>query len=91
MPAGRVAPTMARRLDRQTLADLTVNFVPLVIMALFGVLFVVYSPWGRFGLASAIQFGLLIVLGGVLLWVSLRSGRAIADSEAEAESETEGE
>lgn len=74
---------MARRLDRHTLADLTVNFVPLVIMALFATLFALYSPWGRLGLASAIQFGLLLVLGGVLAYVSLKSGLAIARTEEE--------
>lgn len=71
------------RLDRHTLADLTVNLVPLAIMALFGLLFVVFSPWGRFGLASAIQFGLLLVLAGVLAYVSLKSGLAIARTEDE--------
>lgn len=71
------------RLNRHTLADLTVNLVPLVILALFGVLFVVYSPWGRVGLASAIQFGLLLVLGGVLAYVSLKSSLAIARTEEE--------
>lgn len=76
---------MARGLDKHTLADLTVNFVPLVIMALFGGLFVLYSPWGRLGLASAIQFGLLVVLGVLLLWVSLKSGAAVADGDADAE------
>lgn len=34
--------------DRHTLADLTVNLVPLVVLAAFSVRFVVYSPWGRF-------------------------------------------
>lgn len=71
------------RLDRHTLADLTVNFVPLVVMALFGVLFAVYSPWGSFGLASAIQFGLLLVMGVVLAYVSLKSGLAISRTEEE--------
>lgn len=67
--------------DRHTLADLTVNLVPLVMLAAFGVLFVVYSPWGRFGLASAIQFGLLGVCGALLAYVSYRGGLAVSRTE----------
>lgn len=74
---------MVRSPDRHTLVDLTVNLVPVVIMGLFGVLFVVYSPWGRLGLASLIQFGLLLVMVGVLLYVSTKAGVAVAGTEDE--------
>lgn len=68
-------------LDRETLVDLTVNAMPLVIMGLSGLLFVVYNPWGRFGLPSLVQFGLLGVMGVVLTYVSWRSGLAISRTE----------
>lgn len=74
---------MVRSLDRHTLVDLTVNLVPVVIMGLFGVLFVVFSPWGRVGLASLIQFGLLVVMVGALLYVSAKAGLAVARTEGE--------
>lgn len=74
---------MARGLDRHTLADLTVNIVPLVILALFAGLFALYSPWGRLGLASVIQFGLLVVVGTLLAYVSLKSGVAVAETDEE--------
>lgn len=69
------------RLDRHTLADLTVNVVPVVILALFAALFALYSPWGRLGLASVIQFGLLLVMGAVLAYVSLKGGLAVSREE----------
>lgn len=69
---------MVRSLDRGTLIDLTVNLVPVVIMALFAALFVLYSPWGRLGLASLLQFGLLLVMVVVLGYVSARAGRAVS-------------
>lgn len=69
---------MARSLDRHTLADLLVNLFPVVIMGLFATLFVLYSPWGRFGLASLLQFGLLLGMVTVLVYVSGKAGRAVA-------------
>jgi len=67
--------------DQHTLADLTVNVVPVVILALFAALFALYSPWGRLGLASVIQFGLLVVMGAVLAFVSIQSGFAVGREE----------
>lgn len=72
---------MVRTLDRHTLLDLTVNFVPVVIMGLFAALFVVYSPWGRLGLASLIQFGLVLVMVVLLVYVSGKAGLAVSRSE----------
>lgn len=75
---------MAPSLDRHTLVDLTVNAVPLCILALFGLLFVVYNPWGRIGLAPLLQFGLLLVFAASLAYLSYRSGLAISRSAGES-------
>lgn len=72
---------MARSLDRHTLADLMVNLFPVVIVALFAAMFVLYNPWGRFGLASLLQFGLLLVMVTVLVYVSGKAGLAVARTE----------
>lgn len=60
--------------SRQTLANLTVNFVPLVILAVFTVVFLVQNPWGftppiipAFMLLVLVtSFGLLLVLTYVM-------------------------
>lgn len=76
---------MTRALDRHTLLDLTVNVVPVAILGLFAALFVVYSPWGRLGLASLLQFGLVAVMVLVLVFVSAKAGLAVSRSEPEAD------
>lgn len=76
---------MTRALDRHTLLDLTVNVVPVAILGLFAALFVVYSPWGRLGLASLLQFGLVAVMVLVLVFVSTKAGLAVSRSEPEAD------
>ena len=78
---------MARPFDRHTLLDLTVNFVPVVIMGLFVALFLVFSPWGRLGLASLIQFGLVAVMVVLLLFVSVKAGVAVSHAESREEAE----
>ena len=72
---------MVRSFDRHTLLDLTVNFVPVVIMGLFVALFLVFAPWGRLGLASLIQFGLIVVMAVLLVSVSTKAGLAVSRSE----------
>ena len=76
---------MTRALDRHTLLDLTVNVVPVAILGLFAALFVVYSPWGRLGLASLLHFGLVAVMVLVLVFVSTKAGLAVSRSEPEAD------
>lgn len=72
---------MVRTLDRHTLLNLTVNVAPVVIMGLFAALFVVFAPWGRLGLASLIQFGLVVVMVVLLSYVSAKAGVAVSRSE----------
>jgi len=45
--------------DKDTLLDLTVNIVPLVIMTFFAVLFLVYNPWPGSTLGLVLQFALI--------------------------------
>lgn len=67
--------------DRDTLLDLTVNVVPLFIIAFFVVSFAVLSPFGIDPLASAIQFGLLAIPFVLLAILTYFAGRAVAGSE----------
>lgn len=73
---------MATRIfDRETLLDLTVNVVPLVIIAFFVVAFLVVNPWGVDPLASGIQFALLLAPFVLLAILTYLSGKAIAGDE----------
>ena len=67
--------------DRETMLDLSVNIVPLVIMGFFVVVFIVVAPFGFDPLASALQFGLLIVPFVLLAILTYFSGLAIAGTE----------
>ena len=67
--------------DRDTLLDLTVNVVPLFIIAFFVVGFVVFSPFGIDPLASSIQFGLLAVPFVLLAILTYFAGKAVAGAE----------
>jgi hypothetical protein len=76
---------MATRIfDRETLLDLTVNIVPLAIMAFFVVVFLVVNPWGVDPLASGIQFALLLAPFVLLAILTYLSGKAIAGDEKRA-------
>lgn len=71
--------------DRDTLLDLTVNVVPLFIIAFFVVAFAAFSPFGIDPLASAIQFGLLAIPFVLLAILTYFAGRAVAGSERSGE------
>jgi hypothetical protein len=71
-----------RIFDRDTLLDLTVNIIPLAIMAFFVVAFVVVDPWGDLGVFSRpLQLALLIVPFAALAVLTYVSGKAIAGAE----------
>lgn len=56
--------------DKDTLLDLTVNIVPLAIMAFFFVAFILVNPWGSgFTLERGLQFVLIgwVFVGLVIL------------------------
>ncbi|MDQ2053554.1 MULTISPECIES: DUF6684 family protein [Haloferacaceae] len=71
--------------DRDTLLDLTVNMVPLFIMAFFIVAFAVVTPFGVDPLASSLQFGLVAVPFVLLAILTYFAGRAVAGSEMTGE------
>lgn len=62
--------------DKDTLLDLTVNIVPLAILAFFFVVFVALNPWGSgVSLERAIQFvlvGWVFVALAVLTYVAAK-------------------
>ncbi|WP_459192438.1 DUF6684 family protein [Halosimplex sp. J119] len=73
--------------DRETLLDLTVNFIPLAILLFFIGAFVLFTPWGVDPLISGLQF--TIVGGTAILLVILTyyAGKAISSAEMEMEAE----
>lgn len=70
--------------DRDTLLDLTVNVVPLFIIAFFIVAFTVYPAFGTELLPTAVQFGLLVVPFVFLAVVTYFSGKAVSGAEKRA-------
>jgi hypothetical protein len=71
----------SRIFDRETLLDLTVNVIPLAIIAFFIVGFAIFNPFGYDPLASGIQFGLLVAPFAALAVLTYLSGKAIASAE----------
>lgn len=70
--------------DRETLLDLTVNFIPLGILVFFFGLYLAVNPWGFDPLYSTLQFG---IIGGMLVLLALLtyySGKAIKTDAIEA-------
>ncbi|MFB6126435.1 MAG: DUF6684 family protein [Halolamina sp.] len=77
----------AKTFDKETLLDLTVNFIPLFIISFFIVGFAVFSPWGLdFGdLGTIMQYVLLLFPFIGLSILTYISGKAIAGTEEEEE------
>jgi hypothetical protein len=76
---------MATRIfDRETMLDLTVNIIPLLIIAFFIVGFLLFTPesWRAMGtLGFTIQMGLLVAPFVALAILTYLSGKAIAGDE----------
>ncbi|MFB6123730.1 MAG: DUF6684 family protein [Haloferacaceae archaeon] len=72
-----------RIFDRDTVLDLTVNFIPLAIMLFFLVGFAVVNPFGWDPLTSGLQFALLVVPFVLLAILTYLSGKAISLAEQE--------
>ncbi|MXR21995.1 DUF6684 family protein [Halobacterium bonnevillei] len=69
--------------DKDTLLDLTVNIVPLAILAFFFVAFIVVNPWGSgFTLERVIQF---ILVGWVFVGLAVLTYAAAKRIETEDE------
>jgi len=63
--------------DRDTLLDLTVNFIPLGILALFVAMYVILNLWGWDSLYSTLQFGMIAFWFGLLAVLTYLSAKAI--------------
>ncbi|MFC6988224.1 DUF6684 family protein [Haloplanus sp. GCM10025708] len=72
-----------RIFDRETILDLTVNFIPLAIILFFVVGYAVVNPFGWDPLASGLQFALLVVPFALLAVLTYLSGKAISQAEDE--------
>lgn len=73
--------------DRDTLLDLSVNIIPLGIIAFFVVLFVVAAPFGLDTGPTVVQLALLIAPFGVLAVLTYYAGKAVSRDEAELDGE----
>ncbi|WP_257300191.1 DUF6684 family protein [Haloarchaeobius sp. FL176] len=73
--------------DKDTFLDLTVNMIPLFILAFFFVLFLpmVYGPFGWDGTYSLLQIGLILVPFGLLAILTYFSAVAIEGDANETE------
>jgi hypothetical protein len=68
--------------DKETILDLTVNFVPLFIILFFIVVFAALNPWGGLGdFLAIVAFGLLVIPFIGLAILTYVSGKAIAGDE----------
>jgi arginine exporter protein ArgO len=72
--------------DRETLLDLTVNIIPLVILAFFFVAYIVFTPFGVDSVMTALQLGIIAVSALGLLVLTYYSGMAVSKAEQEEES-----
>lgn len=70
-------------LTRETWLDLTVNIIPIAILAFFDLLFVVVNPWGWDLLTIALMHFLTLFPLVVLAVVTWVSGMAVQQAEGE--------
>jgi hypothetical protein len=75
------------RFDRETLLDLTVNVIPLVIILFFVVVFAVVSPFGFSAVDTTIQYALLLGPFVALAILTYYAGKAISRDEEKLEGE----
>jgi hypothetical protein len=70
--------------DRETLLDLTVNFIPLFIIVFFVVGYLVYDPFRIDSVSRILQYVLLVAPFALLAILTYVSGKAIATTEKAA-------
>ena len=73
--------------DRETVLDLTVNFVPLGILFFFMVAFLALNPYGFDSVITTIQMGIVGVSFVGLAALTYYSGKAISKAENAEEAE----
>lgn len=76
---------MAATFDRDTLLDLLVNVIPLVIIVFFVAAFALFDPFGGDTLGRVMQVVLLVAPFVALAVLTYVSGKAIASDEKRAE------
>jgi hypothetical protein len=69
--------------DRETLLDLTVNFIPLGILIFFIGAFALFAPWGVDPLVTGLQFAIVGVTAILLVILTYYAGKAISSAENE--------
>lgn len=69
-------------LSRETLLDLTVNVIPLVILGFFTLLFIVVNPWGWDPFVVVLTHFLTVFPLVLLALLSYLSGLAVQRDEA---------
>ena len=67
--------------DRETVLDLTVNFIPLAILLVFVVLYLIFSPFGFDSVITSIQFAIIGVMFVALAVLTYYSGAAVSRAE----------
>ena len=67
--------------DRDTLLDLTVNFIPLFIILFFIVGYAVFNPFQLGSVGRILQYTLLVAPFVLLAILTYLSGKAIASAE----------
>ena len=72
--------------DRETVLDLTVNVIPLVLLAFFFLVFVVVNPFGGGFVIMAIQLSIVGLMFVGLAAITYYSGAAVSKAEIAAES-----
>lgn len=77
--------------DRETLLDLTVNVIPLGILAFFLAAFTLFNPFGWDSTYSLLQLGIVVTMIVALSWLTYYSGKLIATDELEREADEHGE
>jgi len=77
--------------DRETLLDLTVNVIPLVILAFFALAYLVVSPYGFDPVLTGIQMAIIGAMFVALGALTYYSGKAISTAEKAAEAEATAE
>ncbi|WP_254840291.1 DUF6684 family protein [Natronomonas marina] len=72
-----------RTFDRETLLDLTVNVIPLGILAFFVVAYAVIGSFPSDPLVVVIQMSIILLTGASLAVLTYYSGKAISGAEEE--------
>lgn len=82
-----VEATAMLGLDQETLLDLTVNIIPLIILVFFMIYFLIVDPWSSSLWLKVLGYGLLVIPLVLLALLSYIAGRLVARDEHRLEEE----